>query len=245
MKAVILAAGMASRLRPLTEHTPKCLLKVGERSLLQRSIDALKSNGILDYVIVTGYLHEMIEAFVAEEYGNSINVTFIHNEVFDSTNNIYSLWLARPEAEGEEILLLDSDLLYDPEIIARVLADDAENVLTLIRHDLGEEEMKVVLDKENGTITEISKTCNPLDAAGESLGIEKMGREYTSALYKELEPMMNEEHLENVFYERAFERLLAKGHTYNVVDVTELFSCELDTVEDFENAKAKIPERLF
>lgn len=245
MKAVILAAGMASRLRPLTEHTPKCLLKVGERSLLQRSIDALKNNGILDYVIVTGYLHEMIEAFVAEEYGNSINVTFIHNEVFDSTNNIYSLWLARPEAEGEEILLLDSDLLYDPEIIARVLADDAENVLTLIRHDLGEEEMKVVLDKENGTITEISKTCNPLDAAGESLGIEKMGREYTSALYKELEPMMNEEHLENVFYERAFERLLAKGHTYNVVDVTELFSCELDTVEDFENAKAKIPERLF
>ena len=245
MKAVILAAGMASRLRPLTEHTPKCLLKVGERSLLQRSIDALKNNGILDYVIVTGYLHEMIEAFVAEEYGNSINVTFIQNEVFDSTNNIYSLWLARPEAEGEEILLLDSDLLYDPEIIARVLADDAENVLTLIRHDLGEEEMKVVLDKENGTITEISKTCNPLDAAGESLGIEKMGREYTSALYKELEPMMNEEHLENVFYERAFERLLAKGHTYNVVDVTELFSCELDTVEDFENAKAKIPERLF
>ena len=245
MKAVILAAGMASRLRPLTEHTPKCLLKVGERSLLQRSIDALKNNGILDYVIVTGYLHEMIKTFVAEEYGSSINVTFIQNEVFDSTNNIYSLWLARPEAEGEEILLLDSDLLYDPEIIARVLADDAKNVLTLIRHDLGEEEMKVVLDKKNGTITEISKTCNPLDAAGESLGIEKMGREYTSALYKELEPMMNEEHLENVFYERAFERLLAKGHTYNVVDVTELFSCELDTVEDFENAKAKIPARLF
>ena len=245
MKAVILAAGMASRLRPLTEHTPKCLLKVGERSLLQRSIDALKNNGILDFVIVTGYLHEMIKTFVAEEYGSSINVTFIQNEVLDSTNNIYSLWLARPEAEGEEILLLDSDLLYDPEIIARVLADDAKNVLTLIRHDLGEEEMKVVLDKKNGTITEISKTCNPLDAAGESLGIEKMGREYTSALYKELEPMMNEEHLENVFYERAFERLLAKGHTYNVVDVTELFSCELDTVEDFENAKAKIPARLF
>ena len=245
MKAVILAAGMASRLRPLTEHTPKCLLKVGERSLLQRSIDALKNNGILDFVIVTGYLHEMIKTFVAEEYGSSINVTFIQNKVFDSTNNIYSLWLARPEAEGEEILLLDSDLIYDPEIIARVLADDAKNVLTLIRHDLGEEEMKVVLDKKNGTITEISKTCNPLDAAGESLGIEKMGREYTSALYKELEPMMNEEHLENVFYERAFDRLLATGHTSNVVDVTELFSCELDTVEDFENAKAKIPARLF
>ena len=57
--------------------------------------------------------------------------------------------------------------------------------------------------------------------------------------------MMNEEHLENVFYERAFERLIAKGHTYKVIDVTELFSCELDTVEDFENAKEKIPAELY
>ena len=236
---------MASRLRPLTENTPKCLLKVGEKCLLQRSIDALISNGIHDFVIVTGYLHEMIETFVAEQYGNSINVKFIHNAVFDSTNNIYSLWLARPEAEGQDILLLDSYLLYDPQIIARVLASDADNVLTLIRHELGEEEMKVVLDPNNGTITEISKTCNPADAEGESLGIEKMGRDYTNALYQELEPMMNEEHLENVFYERAFERLLAKGHTYKVIDVTELFSCELDTVEDFENAKAKIPAELY
>lgn len=245
MKAIILAAGMASRLRPLTENTPKCLLKVGEKCLLQRSIDALASNGIRDFVIVTGYLHEMIETFVAEQYGDNINVKFIHNDVFDSTNNIYSLWLARPEAEGQEILLLDSDLLYDPRIITKVMESDADNVLTLIRHELGEEEMKVVLDHENGTIIEISKTCNPTDAAGESLGIEKMGCRYTSALYKELEPMMNEEHLENVFYERAFERLIAKGHTYKVIDVTELFSCELDTVEDFENAKEKIPAELY
>lgn len=245
MKAIILAAGMASRLRPLTENTPKCLLKVGEKCLLQRSIDALTSNGIRDFVIVTGYLHEMIETFVAEQYGDNINVKFIHNDVFDSTNNIYSLWLARPEAEGQEILLLDSDLLYDPQIITKVMESDADNVLTLIRHELGEEEMKVVLDRENGTIIEISKTCNPADAAGESLGIEKMGCRYTSALYQELEPMMNEEHLENVFYERAFERLIAKGHTYKVIDVTELFSCELDTVEDFENAKEKIPAELY
>lgn len=236
---------MASRLRPLTENTPKCLLKVGEKCLLQRSIDALASNGIRDFIIVTGYLHEMIETFVAEQYGDNINVKFIHNDVFDSTNNIYSLWLARPEAEGQEILLLDSDLLYDPRIITKVMESDADNVLTLIRHELGEEEMKVVLDRENGTIIEISKTCNPADAAGESLGIEKMGCRYTSALYQELEPMMNEEHLENVFYERAFERLIAKGHTYKVIDVTELFSCELDTVEDFENAKEKIPAELY
>jgi choline kinase len=181
---------------------------------------------------------------VKEQYADSIKVIFIYNKVYETTNNIYSLWLARPFAEGQEVLLLDSDLLYDPQIVTRVLATNAPNVLTLIRHDLGEEEMKVVTDAQ-GSIKEISKTCNPADAAGESLGIEKMGKDYTMALYNELEPMMNEEHLENVFYERAFERLILQGHTYQVLDVTELFSCELDTIEDFENAKAKIPASLF
>ena len=244
MKAIILAAGMASRLRPLTLTTPKSLLKVGERSLLQRSMDALIANGVTEFCIVTGYLHEMIEDFVRKQYADSIQVTFIYNKVYETTNNIYSLWLARPFAEGQEVLLLDSDLLYDPQIVTRVLATDAPNVLTLIRHELGEEEMKVVTDAQ-GSIKEISKTCNPAEAAGESLGIEKMGKDYTKALYRELEPMMNDEHLENVFYERAFERLIPQGHTYQVLDVTELFSCELDTIEDFENAKAKIPANLF
>ncbi len=245
MKAIILAAGMASRLRPLTNNTPKCLLKIGERSLLQRSIDALIGNGIKEIVIVTGYLHNLIEDFVRKQYP-SVNVSFIHNDIYDSTNNIYSLWLARPKADGEEILLFDSDLLYDPEIITRILNKPAENILTLIRHDLGEEEMKVVTDGgSEGNITEISKTCSPTDAIGESLGIEKMGKSYTSALYKELEPMMTQEHLENVFYEKAFERLIPKGHTFKVLDVTELFSCELDTIEDFKNAKEMIPQSLY
>ena len=252
MKAIILAAGTASRLRPLTLHTPKCLLKVGERTLLGRSLDALIEAGIRQFVIVTGYLHEQIEDFVRETYQDSLplregrggSFRFIHNKDYETTNNIYSLWLARPEAEGEEVLLLDSDLLYDAEIVKRVLADKHENVLTLIRHELGEEEMKVVMAPD-GSITEISKTCNPALAAGESLGIERMGKAYTTALYKELEVMMNQEHLENKFYELAFLRLIAQGHTFSVLDVTDLFSCELDTVEDFENAKQRIPAHLY
>lgn len=255
VRAIILAAGTASRLRPLTSNTPKCLLKVGERTLLQRSMDALIKAGIREFVIVTGYLHEMIEDFVRKQYADSINVTYIYNEVYETTNNIYSLWLARPEAEGQEVLLLDSDLLYDGEIVKRVLADKHDNVLTLIRHELGEEEMKVVIDAE-GSIVEISKTCDPAIAAGESLGIERMGKAYTTALYKELEVMKTLSNSprgglvgsggwENSFYELAFQRLIPQGHTYSVLDVTDLFSCELDTVEDFENAKERIPADLF
>lgn len=240
MIAVILAAGMASRLRPLTNNTPKCLLDVKGRSLLERSMDSLIAGGVREFVIVTGYLHQMIEDFVAKRYGNSIKVTFINNDVFESTNNIYSLWLARPAVDGKQFLLLDSDLLYDPQIAKHVIDSSSDNVLTLIRHELGEEEMKVVIGAD-GNITEISKTCSPAAAAGESLGIEKIGASYSSALYKELDKMMNVEHLENKFYELAFERLIQQGHTYTVFDASDYFSCELDTVADFENAKSTIP----
>lgn len=243
MKAIILAAGMATRLRPLTLKKPKCLLSVGERPLLQRTLDALIAAGIQDFTIVTGYLHEMIEAYVAEHYP-SLRVNFIHNALYDKTNNIYSLWLARPEAEGHDILLLDSDLLFDPAIPRLVLQHPSSNVLTLIRHELGEEEMKVVVDGE-GQIVAINKTCQPSEAIGESLGIEKMGASYTAALYQELNRMMNAEHLEDKYYEMAFERLIAQGHTYTIADATHYFSCELDTVEDFENAKQKIPASLY
>lgn len=240
MKAIILAAGMATRLRPLTLDTPKCLLTVNGRSLLQRSMDALIHNGVTDMTIVTGFMSEKIRQFVSEHYGDSINVNYIYNERYETTNNIYSLWLARPQAEGCDILLLDSDLLYDPCIIEKILASPDDNVLSLIRHELGEEEMKVVVDA-SGNICQINKTCSLTEAIGESLGIEKMGKSYTAALFKELVIMMNGEHLENKFYELAFERLIAQGHTFKVMDVTHYFSCELDTVEDFENAKTLIP----
>ena len=243
MKAVILAAGMASRLRPLTENTPKCLLKVGEKSLLRRSMDALIKAGVSEFIIVTGYLNQHIIQFVNNYYGDTIKMHFIHNALYESTNNIYSLWLARPEVEGADFLLLDSDLLYDPIIVKKVCQPPEANILTLIRHQLGEEEMKVVVDQQ-GAITEISKTCSPASALGESLGIERIGAAYSTALYKELDIMMNQEHLENKFYELAFERLIPQGHTFNVLDVTDHFSCELDTVEDFNNALQIIPQNL-
>lgn len=78
MKAVILAAGIASRLRPLTDTTPKCLLKVGERCLLQRAFDALLQNGFREFVIVTGYRQQQIVNFLEAHYP-ALEVTFIYN----------------------------------------------------------------------------------------------------------------------------------------------------------------------
>lgn len=236
MTGVILAAGMAKRLRPLTDTKPKCLLEVGGKTLLQRTVEAMASVGVREYLVVTGYRAEMIREVLPKSF------TFIDNPDYEHNNNIFSLWLAMQELHGQEVLLMDSDILCDPEAVRRVARQECP-ALAMQRHELGEEEMKIVVD-DSFNITEISKTCKVESAIGESVGIEKMTPDYTEALYQELRQMIEDEGLIDIFYERAFERLIPQGHTFKVVDTTDLFSYELDTPEDFEKATASLPDAL-
>ena len=235
MKAVILAAGTASRLRPLTSTTPKCLLKVNGKTLLERTLDNFISNGIAEFLIVTGYLQEMIIDFVKTNYPE-LNVKFLYNKDYATTNNIYSLFLAEEFACGNDFILSDSDILFSKDIIAALLADKNPDVLAMNRHELGEEEIKIISDADRNVL-EISKVCSIENAVGESVGLEKMSAKYSAALYKELHQMIDREGLSNVFYEKAFERLIPQGHIFKYLDTTDFFSMEIDTVEDYERVK--------
>ena len=219
MIGVILAAGMAKRLRPLTDTKPKCLLEVGGKTLLQRTVDAMAATGITEFVVVTGYRANMIRDFLTIHY-SLFTIHFLHNADYEHNNNIYSLWMAGQKVRGKEFLLMDSDILCDPKAIAEV-ARQSEPALALNRHELGDEEMKIVVDADN-RITEISKTCRVEDAVGESVGIEKMTADYSEALYRELDQMIEKEGLIDIFYERAFERLIPQGHTFKAVSYTHL-----------------------
>ena len=79
MKAVILAAGIASRLRPLTNHTPKCLLEIGAKRILEQAIENLVANGLTDIIVVTGYLENQIRDYVTERFPD-LDIQYIHNE---------------------------------------------------------------------------------------------------------------------------------------------------------------------
>ena len=241
MIGVILAAGMAKRLRPLTDTQPKCLLKVGERTLLERTVDAMAAAGINEFVVVTGYLGNMIRDFLTSHF-SLFTFHFLDNVDYAHNNNIYSLWMAGQIVRSKEFLLMDSDILCDPAAVLRI-ASEKEAALAVNRHELGEEEMKVVVDDQM-RITEISKTCRPEDAMGESVGIEKMTVAYSEALFRELDQMILQEGLIDIFYERAFERLIPQGHTFRVIDTTDYFSYELDTPEDFQRAQELMPAEL-
>ena len=194
--------------------------------------------------MVTGYRGEMIRSFL-EGYAKTCKVsfTFLDNTDYEHNNNIYSLWMACQKVRGSEFLLMDSDILCDPAAVVRI-AQKQTSALAVNRHELGEEEMKVVVDADS-RITEISKTCRPEDAMGESVGIEKITADYCEALARELDQMILQEGLIDIFYERAFERLIPQGHTFKVVDTTHYFSYELDTPEDFQRAQELMPKELY
>ena len=230
---------MAKRLRPLTDTKPKCLLEVAGRTLLARTVSAMQQSGVSEFVIVTGYRGDMIRDFLLQQFAG-VSFQFLDNVDYAHNNNICSLWMAGQVVRGRDFLLMDSDILCDPAAVVRI-AGESVSALAVNRHELGDEEMKVVVDAE-GCITEISKTCDPAAAMGESVGIEKIMADYSEALYRELDQMILEEGLVDIFYERAFERLIPQGHTFRVVDTTDYFSYELDTPEDYYRAQELFKE---
>ena len=242
MIAVILAAGVASRLRPLTDETPKCLLKFGNKCFLERTIDALLANHITEFVIVTGYRENQIVEFVKNTFPD-LNCHFISNLDYATTNNIYSLWLTKDLVANRQVLLLDSDIIYDPLLVKKLKESPHSSCLAYLRHQLDEEAVKIIIDDQS-KIQEISKTCSIDDAAGESIGIELMSKEFIKHLFIELDKMMTIHKQVDVFYEQAFENIIKQGVELFAVDTTELFSMEVDTPEDYKNAINNIPDHL-
>lgn len=180
---------------------------------------------LTNFIIVTGYRQQQIVDFLQAHYPAQ-SITFIYNDKYESTNNIYSLWLTRPYTEGKRYYFWIVTSYFDPQIVEKLLRSDKADVLALNRHELGAEEIKVIVDNEQ-KVVEISKVCSIPDAIGESIGIEKMSAAYTQALFRELEMMILSEGLDNIFYERAFERLIPQGYSFYVMDTTEFFSAEL------------------
>ena len=236
MHCVILAAGTASRLRPLTDLTPKCLLPVGDRTILERTIRAVFHAGIIHFTLVVGFQDWKIKNFLKRNFP-SLDFTFIINNQFETTNNAYSLLLAREEIEGHELLLLDSDIVFDDAIIPKLLASPHEDALAVrTAGDVGEEEIKVEVNAA-GEIVRIGKTIGPGLAHGESIGIEKFSRGGTMALFRTLEKRVRTEQKLTEFYEASFQEMIETGTRIHAVEVGSLRCIEVDTEEDLHAAE--------
>lgn len=234
MKSLILAAGIGKRLRPISHHTPKCLIEFNGKALIDNYFDSFHECGISEVVIVVGYLSESLEKKLGDRYMN-IDVKYIHNRDYASSNSAYSLWLARDEISGGSFVLADSDILFDKRIVQRLMNSHYENCLVADSafEETGEE-VKVI--GEVNIVKQMGKRI--LDRSklvGESLGLYKFSKKVTGMLFDGTEEYLNV-HGRTAEYEDALNSLLSLFKMHYIT-TRGLPWTDIDSPEDLQKAR--------
>ncbi len=239
--ALILAAGRGTRLRPTTDRIPKCLVQVDLRPILCRMLEDLERAGVVEVVVVVGYLGERIREEVGDSWG-SMTVTYSENRDWATTNNIVSL-LGAAERAKRDFFLIEGDLVWEPGASGILGMPDRAAVVPYTQGMNG----TAVRISEEGTITEV--IMNPVSGQIEqAFGLWKTVNAWSlscSAFHDNLVPRMQalvRRGNHGVFYERAIAEAIADGDM-NVqgVDFSKVVWVEVDDRNDLERARRLFP----
>ena len=148
MQAIILAAGMGRRLGELTDDNTKCMLEVNGTRLIHRTLDNLAEVGIKRVVLVVGYKAENVKRLIGDRY-KDIDIVYVENKIYDKTNNIYSLFLAREYLLEEDSLLLESDLIFESSVLRKIVENRYPNIALVDKYESWMDGTVVTLDEEN------------------------------------------------------------------------------------------------
>lgn len=185
MQAIILAAGMGNRLGKYTQNNTKCMLDINGTKLIFRALEALESNGIKKCILVVGYKKENLMNTVGNRYG-AMEIVYVSNDIYDKTNNIYSLYLAKEYLLQDDTLLLESDLIFETRIIKDLLENPEPSLAVVAKHEAWMDGTVVQVDKEN-TITQFvpKKSFNyaDIDSYYKTVNIYKFSKKYLHESY--------------------------------------------------------------
>jgi choline kinase len=234
MRGIILAAGKGSRLNGTAGDSPKCLVKVGGLSLVERQIRALRNAGIDDIAVVVGCQADQVRRACGH------GITYVENSKYAQTNSMYSLWMARPLL-FEGFVVLNCDVLFHPVLLHDLLSARHEDALLLAYREadqppFGDEEMKVTV--RCGRVREMSKQMPPEEADGENLGIVKFGPEGAGELVTIMDRLVAEGRVRD-WAPRAF-RDFAQGRPLHVIGTRGFPWIEIDFPEDYQRAVGEI-----
>ncbi|MBI1962258.1 MAG: phosphocholine cytidylyltransferase family protein [Candidatus Rokubacteria bacterium] len=236
MKAIVLVAGVARRLAPLTDKTHKALLPVGGRPLLDRMLGALAELGVRETVLVVGHCAEQVRRLAGDRRGR-MAVRYVDNPDY-TRGSVLSLYAARAHL-AEPVLVMDADVLFPRELLRRLLAAPAPSALLLDRgfQDTGEE---VKLYTRGDRVIALGKKVVPeaWETVGEGVGFFKCGAEAGPEFVRLLRKVIEEGDGLNE-YEDALHMLLGTRHV-GWVDVTGLPWTEIDFAEDLRRAEADV-----
>ncbi|GMT43723.1 MAG: hypothetical protein IEMM0003_0542 [bacterium] len=235
--ALLLAAGTGSRLYPLSQNAPKCLTLVNGVSILERLISNLSLNGFKRLVVVTGYLENCIKDFLGTRIGD-IAIDYIFSPLYKTTNNIYSLWMAR-EIINEPFLLLESDLVFDSSLLKSMLYPDKIAVA----------KMQTWMDGAYVTINQSQqvKAFFKDNKARLAVNSYKTVNIYCISLsswrniVKKLDQHISDGKT-NDYYEIIFTEMIADGNlSFDIVSFDSKPWYEIDTIEDLAKAEKLFP----
>jgi choline kinase len=229
MQAVILAAGVGSRLTALSGGTPKCLVEIGGRPLIMHQLEMLADHGVGPTIVVVGYRADEVKAVVGER------AQVVVNERYVETNSLYSLWLARDLITGP-FILMNSDLFFDPTILNKLLRESGSALAYDSTSSRGREQTKVALRKR--LIVDLGKDLPPSVARGESLGLLKFDEEGRQAILVAAEHLIGDGHEDAWVIEGA--RAVVSQHEVIGVNIAGLPWAEIDFPYDLDVARREV-----
>ena len=236
--ALLLAAGKGNRLQPLTDSIPKCLIDINGSTILERLIDNLCDNGFKRLVIVVGYLDHCIRRFV-NEYAGDLTIECVTNPLFQTTNNIYSLWLARKKIR-ESFLLVESDLVFESSQLEGLLYPDR---IAISYRQPWMNGTTVTMDSLN-RVTSFGMGSNGFveGTSYKTVNIYSLSNASWRRVVERLELFISSGKV-NEYYEVVFKEMIADGSlSMNGVFFDPECWYEIDTPTDLENAERILGE---
>lgn len=185
MQAIILAAGMGKRLGELTRNNTKCMVKVNGTSLIDRILTQLSLLDLSKVIIVIGYKGDLLRNYIGHKY-KGLKIEYIENPVYDKTNNIYSLSLAKKELQKDDTLLIESDLIFDDTLFPMIVYNPYPNLALVAKYETWMDGTMVRLDEENNIVNFIPKKAfkyGDVDYYYKTVNIYKFSKEFSTTNY--------------------------------------------------------------
>jgi choline kinase len=237
MKAVILAAGQGTRIRSVHGEHPKCLIEVDHQTILDHQLEGLSRAGISEVAIVVGYEKEQIIAHVtSRNVRHNLSVHFIENPAFALTNNIYSLWLAIDWLRGGSFIVLNADVIFDPDILNHAVHPYAP--ISMIVDPLWRDEtMKVTIDGDR--VIRMSKKISQEEFSGTYIGLTVFSKAIQDRFFSKLSGLITAGRV-NDFFNIAVQELVDEGVHVGYTTTDGLAWAEIDDPSDLTFARQSV-----
>ncbi|MBI2067946.1 MAG: NTP transferase domain-containing protein [Deltaproteobacteria bacterium] len=231
MKALITTAGLGTRLEKM-RHTNKCLLEVGDRSILRRSLDSLHQHGIHEVYVVTGHFAEKVEKEVVGK------ATCLFNPFYKVSGIVISIWFAKSFLYKEDFIFLTGDVVYDSGLIDKILKIKKDIVIPMEKkNEYDKEDSKVIA--RDGKVESMGKRLPLSKVSGEFCCIAAFNNRGSKHLFDKIDSFLTRGKLKTNLM-AVFNELIADGVHLTPIDVTGIPRIEIDFLKDLEDARKRV-----